>query len=495
MRDLGKCVMLVACCFLIVGCSPNPEAVDLSAIPTAEVPATATPRPEPTEMPVEAVQNEASDEAEPTVAVAEELAPTEVIEFNNVDEVEEEVSTEPVPNFVDGQVYLPGERVTVAFEEGQRVRYKLNAGETYVITGYSEANVGLMLYDESGALLHTEDNRAFGQSLEIMTWTAEVEELDIGLTLENIFSDTDIATVSVFEMGDPVVGSISRPVAAGEAFLIVAQPPEGEENMMLLQESQSGEFSMSFIDNSLQLESLVLYQVQDNQISTINSNSEPVDGLIYTIPLTDPACCETVEPLPTAPQTTLPMTPAESVTRPAADQHGYELQIEAGRDYLISIQSAAPTSLNVFDTTGNLLRTVDNDGFGLTLLFTLWEADSESVILHPVFDSDYDDDVPEDVTISVLEMGPFLESPVELSVAEGETYLVVGKPDGNHEIGLSMSQGFGSFAFYGDDRTIEVHLLDEAGEYEISATSGLGDGGSVFVMPLENTDCCVLPSE
>ena len=498
MRDLIKRLSVCAVCFMFVGCSSDSELIDLSTIPTVEVPATATPRPEPTEIKVALTQNETNEAAEPTVetAVVEaEPIPTEVIELNAQDH-EEAGTVEPVPNFVEGQTYLPGESVTVSYEEGQKIRYQLNVGETYFIVGYSFANVGLLLHDEVGNLLHTEDNRSFGDSIEITTWVADAELLDIELTLENIFSDTDIATVSVFETGDPEAGSISRPVATGEAFLVVAQPPEGEEDMMLLQESQTGEFGMSFMDNGLGLEAVVLYEVQDNQISTINSDSQPIDGLIYTIPLTDPACCETVEPLPVAPAVILPITAAEPVTRLADETYGYELQVNGGRDYLIATQSEAPTSLNLFDTDGNLLREVRNDGFGATMLFTLWEADSGSVVLHPVFDSDYDDDEPSDVKVSVIEIDSFSASPVELTVAEGETYLIVGKPDGNHDVGLSMTQGAGSFAFYADDQMIEVHILDEAGDYEISALSGLGDGdGSVFVMPLEDAGCCVIKGE
>ena len=157
MRDLIKRLSVCAVCFMFVGCSSDSELIDLSTIPTVEVPATATPRPEPTEIKVALTKNEKNEAAEPTVetAVVEaEPIPTEVIELNAQDH-EEAGTVEPVPNFVEGQTYLPGESVTVSYEEGQKIRYQLNVGETYFIVGYSFANVGLLLHDEVGNLLHT----------------------------------------------------------------------------------------------------------------------------------------------------------------------------------------------------------------------------------------------------------------------------------------------------------------------------------------------------
>lgn len=172
---------------------------------------------------------------------------------------------------------------------------------------------------------------------------------------------------------------------------------------------------------------------------------------------------------------------------------GYQTEVEVGATYLIYLHSEADTTLHVFPADSEPIGYLDERSDNYELL--LWTADVPLVTMTGRF---FFEDDGEPIKLSIFQVADLEANSQTISVAEGETYFVVGS-DAGYDTKLTVMSDSDSEATYVDygygNGSAEFVLLNEPGEYEITL-SDWGDDepvGSLFIVQLENDECCTLP--
>lgn len=139
---------------------------------------------------------------------------------------------------------------------------------------------------------------------------------------------------------------------------------------------------------------------------------------------------------------------------------GYQANVEIGSTYLIFLQGASDTTLHIFPQGDDPMGYIDLRSDEYELL--VWEADTPAVTMAGRF---YFESDQGEIKLSIFEAVDLEATKRIISVADGETLMVVGSAEADIKIDITSDVLVDSVDFgYGGN---EFAVLTEPGDYEI----------------------------
>ncbi|MEM8858703.1 MAG: PT domain-containing protein [Chloroflexota bacterium] len=186
-----------------------------------------------------------------------------------------------------------------------------------------------------------------------------------------------------------------------------------------------------------------------------------------------------------------PLPLNSTVTLSADSEIGYWTEVEVGSTYLIYLEGEADTTLHVFPEGSEPMGYVDMRSDNVELI--VWTADAPALITTGRL---YFENGPAPLKLSIFKITNLETDSYELSVAEGENYIVVGMDD-ESDIKLTVESDTETstvdVGFSGGSP--EYVLISEAGDYMVSTSewSSGSAAGNLFIVQIDDISCCTAP--
>ncbi|MGB1251084.1 MAG: hypothetical protein ACPG8W_10750 [Candidatus Promineifilaceae bacterium] len=340
----------------------------------------------------------------------------------------------------------------------------VEAGQSYLFVTAGGNDLILRLSDADGKELASADNE-IEERPEVILYTAETDAT-LMLTVSAFLSSGE-ALVAFYPVADQSTESLSIDVAEGAIPLVVAQPLDELDAVLMIGEEEIDSNAAGAIEIALMSE-----YAEGNYEATVEAYSDSAGSYTLAVAYVDAGITEARRLVATMPET-LQAIELDTVTEMVLRDVGYTISVPDEASYVI--MATVPDidlQLMLFDGENRPYREVDLVSDGKTELLILSAAAGEYTLLPSTYFSEagtgtlsmqalqVDADQPDTVAMTLTDEGvrPLL---IANPAADGDTQITITNADGDEIATI-------------DDRSTGPELFDTinlpAGEYSATAS-------------------------